>query len=439
MVRPICCLVGLVLVILVWRPSAAFADDPVIIYVDTSSIDEGAIPNLTTEQKTTLASLLLQQIQNNFDAAVGAGAVKISNKTADRSNAKRIVNIIDNVVPVTDGRDKDSSVYGRWWREAKEANVYLYNFLDRHCDLYQNPDGSYDVGKLANGLSWAASHELGHSYSLGHNMNGTNITLMTDGHLVNNELLPQGGVSFSEDWAKKLLQWNIGCKPCKTTFNVDIGAAIKPLAYGTPHTENGASLDVGCFNASLDFSGPLASQFDLGWYGEESDGGADGNANFDFVFKSSLTGIPGEDAPWLAFFEEQHSTAQFLLRGVAGGEFAGQWFPMCKTLLNASNVVFRPDGQSVYQLLTIGWDVDGVPGTDVQIVLNAANVYEYPGGEYNGWIVVAEPKSVSLLAPLLLALGAVALFQRLSPFGGPGWQRLTTRRPVLNSSLRPRG
>ena len=76
------------------------------------------------------------------------------------------------------------------------------------------PGGTWDTTKLGTAIGTTASHEVGHSYSAGHdNKNGTNKM-----NSANSASDLAGGLNFS-DPAKKTVKSNEGKPPCKTTTN----------------------------------------------------------------------------------------------------------------------------------------------------------------------------------------------------------------------------
>jgi hypothetical protein len=400
----------LALLCVVGAACAAMAEDkPVVIYVDTTALDDAAFPNLSTEDTNALKSGVVSEIQAKFDAVLGAGVVTITNDPAKKTGASRTVTLKDDYGLNSQGK----SFYGGW-SEGKNGQpgsdavwVYLGNFADWDQDHYKKSDGTWDVSKLKRGLGATASHELAHSFSVGHNVSpNAPKTLMNDGTTITPAERAANDRGFDEEFVKKTLKNNIRSKPCVTAQNFTVTAAIKPTATGTPQTPSRPD-DVGSFAASLATSGALAPHFVLGWYGADSDDGADGSDEFDFIYKTSLSGDPEEDAPWITFFESQHSFVQLLLRGLPGTTYAGMWFPMDPALVSVTNPTTTPDGLTVYQLLSVAWNIDAIPGTDVQITLNAANVYQEPGGEYNGWTIVPAPASA-----LTLAFGALGVSHR---------------------------
>lgn len=385
---------------------ARATDSPVVIFVNTAPLDEAPFPNMSDADTAALKAGMVAEIQAKFDAALGPGVVTVTNDPAREASASRRVVLKDEY-----GMNSRGDLFYGGWSEGKNGQpgsetvfIYLSNFADFDQDHYKTNE-QWDVSKLKRSLAATASHELAHTFSVGHNLsNDGTKTLMKEGPAITPAERATVDRGFDETFVRNTLKNNIRTKPCVTAQNFTIPIAVKPVATATPQTPHTPE-DVGSFTASLASTGPLASSFSLGWYGEDSDDGEDdGDSDYDIIYKSSLGGLLGIDAPWLTFFESQHASVQFLLRGDADTPYAGMWFPMDPALLTLGNPVTTPDGRTAYQLLTAGWNVDGQPGVDVQITLNASGVYGDPASQFNGWTTVPSPA-----APLSLALGAIGL------------------------------
>lgn len=386
---------------------ARATDPPVVIFVNTASLDEAPFPNMSDADIAALKAGMVAEIQAKFDAALGPGVVSVTNDPAREAAASRKVVLKDEY-----GMNSRGDVFYGGWSEGKGGQpgsdtvfVYLSNFADFDQDHYKTND-QWDVSKLKRSLAATASHELAHTFSVGHNIsNDGTKTLMKEGPAITPAERATVDRGFDEAFVKNTLMNNIRAKPCVTAQNFTIPVAVKPVSTATPQTPHTPE-DVGSFTASLASTGPLASSFSLGWYGSDSDDGEDdGDSDYDFIYKSSLGGLLGIDAPWLTFFESQHASVQFLLRGDADTPYAGMWFPMDPALLSLANPITTPDGRTAFQLLTAGWDVDGRPGVDVHITLNASGVYDDPTSQFNGWTTVPSPA-----APLVLAGVAIRLW-----------------------------
>jgi hypothetical protein len=364
-------------------PGLAWGADT--IYVDLSGVD--GIPGLTADQKQELKDLIKADIQANFDVALGSGNVTVTDDAGQAAGADRQVHINDDVGTHARSDGTTGYHYGEWEHGSTDCNVHIRNFTERHGDDYKT-GGQWDLDKLRKGIGRTAAHELAHSYSVGHNSNGSSPDKMTEGGLVSSSTRADTEWVF-DSHTGNVLQNNLGKPPCATTADYD-EEYIQPVLFDMPLFPFDPD-EVGCFDAMFQFNGPMASQFDFGWYGQDSDGGlVDGNSEFDFIYKSSMSGVPDQDATQLTFFEEAHDTVQFLLRGVEDGPFSGDWLTMADAILMPNMFIVTPAGEEIFQLLTLGWDLDPLmPGFEVEVVLDAlAAAAMYPEGQFNGWRIV---------------------------------------------------
>ncbi len=368
--------------------AAALATDT--IYVDLSGIDTVVTnPPLTDQQKTDLKACILADIWANF-AVAGAEVVVTDTPT---TNAARTVRLHPQIGSEPNGSGGTSYFYGEWVHGSRECDVYLGNFFNRHGKDYKT-NGQWDIDKLCNGIGRTAAHELAHSYSVGHNKNGSDPSKMTEGGLVGASTRANTEWIFDEHTGEVLRQ-HLGHPPCQTTSDYDADF-LQPVFWDAPlfpnpeYDPNDPNSDPyndldewGNFDALLTIGGPMAEFFDLGWYGADTDGGLeDGNPNFDFIYKGSMA--EAQPPELVTFFETAHACAQFVLRGRPGSGFDGQWFPMADAEVLLADPVTTPAGDDVYRFVSLGWDIDGDQVVDVNVTLDSYMLYPF-GAEYNGW------------------------------------------------------
>lgn len=378
-------IIALIAVILGAVP--AWAGDT--LYVDLDGIDT-AFPDLTDAQRQELKDLIVADIQANFNVA----GVDITVTTDPTADADRTVHINDDMGTHTRSDGSTGHHYGEWTHGSDEANVHLDNFTDRHGDDYKDDAGNWDLDKLRKGIGRTAAHEIAHSYSVGHNDDGDSPTKMTEGGLVSSETRANTEWIF-DDHTADVMNENLGKDPCETTTDYD-EEYIEPVFTwpplfpnpdwdpSDPDSDPFNDLDeYGNFDARLFIEGMLVEAFDLGWYGRDTDNGLeDGNPDFDFIYKASMA----EPTPpeFLTFFEDAHATTQFVLRGRMGTEWEGIWFPMCEAELIPSDFVVTPEGEDIFRMLAIMWDIDGDGTSDIAVMLDSNMLYPW-GAEFNGW------------------------------------------------------
>jgi hypothetical protein len=93
---------------------------------------------------------------------------------------------------------------------------------------------------------------------------------------------------------------------------------------------------------------------------------------------------PEQNADMLTFIEGITDRVQFLLRGTLNSTWANQWFILSEDNLHLHEFVETPDGKMVARMVVMEWDVDGMPGIDVQVTLDANAFGEY-SNPYNGF------------------------------------------------------
>jgi len=368
-------------------PTNVGAADPVTIYVDTFWIDERA--DLTPEQREQLKECIIHDIQLNFNLAVGAGKVEVTNDPAKKDGSDRQVLFLRTVGTHTNPDGTTGYHYGIWFNGDTEVRVYLGTFMDLTAGA-QDPndyktDGQWDITKLNNAIGQTCAHELGHSFCIGHNgeTEPEDQSKMTDGSLVPSSVKANNAWIFDEH-SERVLAENLNKKPCKSAVDYD-EVALWAHFWGAPDLP-GVPDEWGAVNTLFSFSGSHASEFELGWYGVDTDDGViDGSSEFDFIYKTSMLPDPEQNAEMLTFFEGITDKVQFLLRGAPGSPWEGQWFSLGDENVVLEDFVETPNGAVVARKVSMGWDVDGEPGLDVQITLDAANAFGVHSNPYNGF------------------------------------------------------
>jgi len=380
-------IVAATMAVLIFGASPALAGDTV--YVDLSGIDT-AFPDLTEAQRQELKDLIVADMQANFNVA----GVDITVTTDSSADADRTVHINDDLGTHERADGSTGHHYGEWEHGSDECNVHLDNFTDRHGDDYKDDDGNWDLDKLRKGIGRTAAHEIAHSYSVGHNDEGDSPNKMTEGGLVSSETRANTEWIFDEHTGTTMGE-NLGKDPCETTTDYDEDYLEPVFTWPPlfpnpdwdptdPNSDPYNDLDeYGNFDARLFIEGYLVEMFDLGWYGRDTDNGLeDGNPNFDFIYKASMAETSPPDL--LTFFEQAHATAQFVLRGRAGSPWEGEWFPMSAAQIIPADPTVTPDGEDIFRLITLLWDIDQDGLDDVIVTLDSLMLYPY-GAEFNGW------------------------------------------------------
>ena len=365
---------------------AAAAGD--VVYLDLSGIDT-AFPDMTPAQREQLKALIAADIGANFTAA----GVDIEVTTDPSVAHQRTIHVNDDMGthPRADGTT--GYHYGEWSHGSRDVNVHLDNFTERHGSDYKNADGTWNLNKLANGIGRTAAHEVAHSYSVGHNRHEPP-DKMTEGGLVPSSTRANTEWIFDAHTGE-VMRNNLGHAPCATAADYDeeylepvfTFAPLFPNPEWDPEDPDSDPFndldEYGNFDARIFIDGPLAPLFDLGWYGKDSDNGVeDGNPLFDFIYKASVA--EPEPIELLTFFEDAHFGAQFVLRGRPDGPWFNEWFPMSEALILLEDPMITPEGDEVFRMLNISWDVDGDGLWDVHVMLDSLLLYPW-GAEFNGW------------------------------------------------------
>lgn len=360
------------------------------IYVNTSAID--ARTDLNATQKTALKNHILQHIRENFEGAVGSANITISNDPKDEKNASRIVKI-------EPGRDPKGRAWGRAFGGNKTVKVFLGEFMDdgNVNGSFQNPDGSWNITKLGNALGHTGGHEAGHTFSIGHNhrtrpAEGTdNRSKMTAGGNFNTTERAAARYRF-DNHSRDVVKRNWDRPPC-TSFPHYDDKVICSHFWGPPELpdkpDEGGSLDALFF-----YYCEIPGWFELGFLGVDTDDGElDGNAEFDFIYKSSMQNNPDIDAEILTFIEDYHEHTSWMLRGSEESPFPGEWFIVNPDNVYLSDFIDTPDGKMVARIVEMIW-----PDLSVFITFNAFSYGDY-SNPYNGFTYDYAPTPPEITGP----------------------------------------
>lgn len=326
----------------------------VTIYVNTSAIDARA--DLNDTQKTALKNRIIQHMKDNYEDAVGAGNVTITDDKSQASKADRIVEI----QPGKDPNQANPS-WGCWPHKSNTTYVYLGEFMNDSSvnGSFKNPDGTWNTTKLGNAIGHTAGHEVGHSYSIGHNHEkrpkffvDDNRSKMTVGTNVNATERANAAYKF-DNHSKDVLKENWGKGACDSCADYD--SKILYADFWSNPSSTDKDDEYGTFDALLLCITGAPGWYELGFLGIDTDNGlVDGNPDFDFVYKSSLW-MNELDAKYISFLAGHHERTTWLLRGTEISPFPGQWF-----FLNTEDVfleewIVQPDGDLVARFVTMIW------------------------------------------------------------------------------------
>jgi len=377
-----------------------------IIYVDTSAIDARA--DLTAAQKTALKNRILQHIQNNYDNAVGAGKFTVTNDPAQAGSAARTVKIQPGKDPSGKGN------WGDWPYNSSTVNVYLGEFMDDGAvnGSFKNANGTWNATKLGNAIGHTAGHEVGHSYSIGHNHKTgpkekavDNRSKMTIGKNINASDRAKGEFLF-DNHSKDVLKNNSGKPPCVSAPDYD--EKVLNTHFWGESLLPGKEEEGGTFDATFLCTVQYPGWYELGFLGRDTDHGVvDGNASFDFVYKTSLTMNPNLDAEIISFLADQQNHTSWLLRGTSESPYPGHWFPLAHDVL-LQDYITNPAGQQVAREVTMMW-----PDQGVSILFDALSFGEY-SNPYNGFTYDYIPTPPRISGPSSGEPGLVYTFTVMS-------------------------
>ena len=344
--------------------------DHVTIYVDTGGID--SMIDLSDEEKAQLKAAILAHIWDNFNETVGAENVTITNDPSQASNANRTINLKHESGAIQ-YRSEDGYVwverfFGKWRHGEDEVDVFLRNFYRHNPDDFKD-DGNWNITKLANAIARTAAHEVAHSYSVGHNRRTVNQSKMTDGELVNITNRACGEWHF-DNHTRDVLRENWGNPPCDSATDYDRNALV--LNYWAPASTPEDACEFASSDVLFSYEGELAYFFEFGWLGTDTDNGEfDGNPNFDFIYKSSMSYNPDIDAEMITFIKGHSDYAQFLLRGTPSGPWAGQWFLLEQDNIDLYEFIVNPSGKQIARNVDLMWDVNNDNIIDVTVTLDS--------------------------------------------------------------------
>lgn len=174
------------------------------------------------------------------------------------------------------------------------------------------PSGISD--KLANAFGESGCHEVGHSYSVGHNRHNPP-DKMTDGTKVGLATRAAGGRHF-DDPAKKVMKENLGKDPCKTATDYDEFAVVSyeygALPVGPNLPDEGFDETTRHADGVLTISGSQPGFF-FGYI-------AGSRAHPYFVAKSSLeSGYQMDEFTWFQFGSSHASPVAFAIASTGSG------------------------------------------------------------------------------------------------------------------------
>ena len=332
------------------------------IYVDTSAIQ--ARTDMTQAEKDAVIAQIKQTIKENLEEAFGAGNVTVTNDPADKASADRTVSIPNDLGTDTDGSGNTTYHWGEWEHGSKNTTVHLKNYMERWASVFK-PGGKWDTTKLGTAIGTTASHELGHSYSAGHDDNSTN--KMSSAHSATQLA---DGDNFSEP-AKKTLKEHEGKPPCKTTTNYSTDCCMASYWDEPLYPIGVESHEPDSITVAFSYGGPMSPMFDFGWMGIDTDDGfIDGNTWGDFIHKSTMDGSLS-DAPAITFFDGW--TAHFVLRGREFTPYDGDLFLAQPYDIVLGDPIMRPDGVEVFRDIMVNWyiDADMIPDVTVYMTTSA--------------------------------------------------------------------
>jgi hypothetical protein len=354
-----------------------YSDNQVTIYVNTSAID--ARPDLTNAQKTALKNRILQHMRDNFEDAVGAGNVTVTNNPAQAGSANRTVQIEPGMDPTP------PAGWGSWPHSSNTTTVYLGEFMnDSNVNSsFKNPDGSWNTTKLGNAIGHTAGHEVGHSYSIGHNHKERpkgraedNRSKMTVGKNINASERANASFKF-DNHSKDVLKNNWGEGACDAVADYDEKVLLSHF-WANPSFPDKFD-ETGTLDALFFRHIEMPGWYEFGFLGIDSDDGVvDGNPDFDFIYKSSLS-MDDTDAEIISFLDDHHERTTWLLRGTEESPYPGEWFPLNPDNVFLEEWIEQPDGNLVARYATMIW-----PEQVVYITFDSYS-FGHRSSSYNGF------------------------------------------------------
>ncbi len=335
----------------------------VTIYVNTSAIDGRT--DLNDTQKTALKNRIIQHMKDNYEPAVGAGNVTITNDPSQAGSA-------DRTVQIEPGKDPNQAkpAWGRWPHESNTTYVYLGEFMNDSSvnGSFKNPNGTWNTTALGNAIGHTAGHEVGHSYSIGHNHNerpkffaDDNRSKMTVGSNINASERANASFGF-DNHSKNVLRNNWGNGACDAVADYDMKILFADF-WSNP-TVSDKYDEYGTFDARLYYFTDAPGWYELGFLGTDTDDGLeDGNPDFDFIYKSSLWLNNDLDAEYISFLSGHHERTTWVLRGSEISPFPGEWFFLNPEDVFLEEIFVQPDGDEVARFVTMFWPLQMVQVT----------------------------------------------------------------------------
>jgi len=332
----------------------------VTIYVNTSAIDGRS--DLNDTQKTALKNRIIQHIKDNYEPAVGAPNVSVTNDPSQAGSA-------DRTVQIQPGKDPNQAkpAWGRWPPQSNTTYVYLGEFMNDSSvnGSFKNPDGTWNTTALGNAIGHTAGHEVGHSYSIGHNHNerpksfaGDNRSKMTVGGNINASERANASFGF-DNHSRDVLRKNWGKGACDAAADYDMKILVADF-WSNPAGPDKYD-EYGTFDARLYYFTDAPGWYELGFLGIDTDDGlVDGNADFDFIYKSSLWMDNDLDAEYISFLSDHHERTTWLLRGSEISPFPGEWFYLNSEDVFLEEIFVQPDGDEVARYVTMIWPLQMV-------------------------------------------------------------------------------
>jgi len=334
----------------------------VTIYINTSGIESRT--DLTESQKTALINLILAHVRANYNDAVGAANVTITNDSDEEEDADRTVEILNEYSSPT------HSAWGRWFagdhnpgEDGKKSKVFLREFMDFMGHLFKYDNGTWNLTALSNALGHTTGHEVGHSYSCAHDHetatsgpDGTeNRSKMTDGNNIPSSERSEARFLFS-DADKEILRRNWGNRPCNAS-------ELEDRQVTSEFTEGPSSGEMpdeyGTNDATMSVYSEMPGWYELGFLGYDNDNGAeDGDPDYDFIYKSTI-GL-STDKSIMSFLSGHHDATTWMIRGTDISPYPGEWFFLDPENIYLEDPIENPDGDVVYREISMIWPEHGV-------------------------------------------------------------------------------
>jgi len=331
----------------------------VTIYVNTTAIDNR--DDLNDTQKTALKNKILQHLRNNYEDAVGADNVTITNDPSQAATANRTVQIDPG------SGNPPNRAWGSWTTGSNVTRVFLGVFMNYSLvnGSFKNADGTWNITALANAIGHTSGHEVGHSYSIGHNFEtntsgpgGTeNRSKMTVGTNIGFDERANASFLF-DNHSKDVMRRNWGRRPCNSAPDYDQLVLISHY-WDEPYSPYLPD-EFGTVDAIFSCYVEIPGWYELGFLGTDTDNGIyDGDPDFDFIYKSSLR-MDEIDAKYLSFLLGNHKHTSWLLRGTEDSPYPGDWFHLNSDNVALEGYIENPVGDLVARYVNMNWPEQGV-------------------------------------------------------------------------------